>query len=297
MGTSKSDLQSVVSEALANFVQQHIPAASLECVDDIVLSYVVGILEDLGEDEDGFDVEGFTEMLGAYIPEFADIKPEQVCEWIFGLASELAKRREEGQSANGGCDPVALLASQMESALRPRPPAESEPGPAAARTPRLSETSEASSDVSDAAWEEELRLLADMFPAACALELRHCLALAGGALEEAAQLLLTRQEAGDAITQSQQMLSRRRADRQKLDDKSLKAQIIAKYSYQDVDDSRREHKPHLPKSSPKKMVRYLDNKVVSLKGERFTEIKRAETKDDMKKTYVSLKPLKQYRFH
>ena len=47
------------------------------------------------------------------------------------------------------------------------------------------------------------------------------------------------------------------------------------------------------------MVRYLDNKVVTIKGERFTEIKNdpeAAAKDD-KKTFVSLKPARQYRFH
>jgi hypothetical protein len=46
------------------------------------------------------------------------------------------------------------------------------------------------------------------------------------------------------------------------------------------------------------MVRYLDNKVVSVKGERYTEIKEdADGKEDVKKTYVSLKPARQYRFH
>lgn len=30
---------------------------------------------------------------------------------------------------------------------------------------------------------------------------------------------------------------------------------------------------------PKKLVRYLDNKIVSIKGERFTEIKRGEEED------------------
>ena len=44
------------------------------------------------------------------------------------------------------------------------------------------------------------------------------------------------------------------------------------------------------------MVRYRDNKVVSLKGERYTEIKKEES-EEMKKTYVNLKPGKQYRFH
>ena len=50
---------------------------------------------------------------------------------------------------------------------------------------------------------------------------------------------------------------------------------------------------------PKKMVRYLDNKVVTIKGERYTEIKEdAEaSKEEAKKTFVALKPARQYRFH
>lgn len=44
------------------------------------------------------------------------------------------------------------------------------------------------------------------------------------------------------------------------------------------------------------MVRYRDNKVVSIKGERYTEIKKEEA-TEMKKTHVHLKPGKQYRFH
>ena len=99
----------------------------------------------------------------------------------------------------------------------------------------------------------------------------------------------------------------------------MKKKIIEKYSYIDQDDDQREHRPpppkdvsFLPKSleyeetfskffllqQPKKMVRYLDNKVVSVKGERYTEIKEdADGKEDVKKTYVSLKPARQYRFH
>lgn len=47
---------------------------------------------------------------------------------------------------------------------------------------------------------------------------------------------------------------------------------------------------------PKKMVRYLDGRVVSTKGERFTEVKKEED-EEMKKTYVNLKPARKYRFH
>ena len=47
------------------------------------------------------------------------------------------------------------------------------------------------------------------------------------------------------------------------------------------------------------MVRYLDNKVVTIKGERYTEIKddTEGSKEDAKKTFVALKPARQYRFH
>ena len=47
------------------------------------------------------------------------------------------------------------------------------------------------------------------------------------------------------------------------------------------------------------MVRYLDNKVVTIKGERYTEIKddAEASKEDAKKTFVALKPARQYRFH
>ena len=45
-------------------------------IDEIVLSYMVSILEELGSDasaDDAFDVESFTEMMDAYLPGFAEI--------------------------------------------------------------------------------------------------------------------------------------------------------------------------------------------------------------------------------
>jgi len=46
------------------------------------------------------------------------------------------------------------------------------------------------------------------------------------------------------------------------------------------------------------MIRYRDNKIVSLKGERFSEVKKDDEEvKESKKTYVNLKPVKQYRFN
>ena len=46
------------------------------------------------------------------------------------------------------------------------------------------------------------------------------------------------------------------------------------------------------------MIRYRDNQVVSTKGERYSiQTKRDNENEDMKKTYINLKPLRKYRFH
>ena len=45
-------------------------------IDEIVLSYIVGCLEELGSEnaaEDAFDVDDFSEMMEAYLPGFTNI--------------------------------------------------------------------------------------------------------------------------------------------------------------------------------------------------------------------------------
>lgn len=62
-----------------------------------------------------------------------------------------------------------------------------------------------------------------------------------------------------------------------------------RYSYVDKDSSNREYKPIIPKMEPKKLVRYRDNKIVSLKGERYTEVKRDE-EAELKKPKRPIQP-------
>ena len=42
-------------------------------VDDIVLGYIVDVLSNLGEEDSSFDVDQFSEMIPAYVPEFAEV--------------------------------------------------------------------------------------------------------------------------------------------------------------------------------------------------------------------------------
>lgn len=50
----------------------------------------------------------------------------------------------------------------------------------------------------ESSW-HQVALLQEMFPAASLAEARHCLAVAGGDIGNAAQLVLHRQEAGQSI--------------------------------------------------------------------------------------------------
>lgn len=47
----------LVKKSLNHFIKKHIPGANLKHVDQIVLEYVISILEEASQDE-SFDVEG-----------------------------------------------------------------------------------------------------------------------------------------------------------------------------------------------------------------------------------------------
>jgi hypothetical protein len=73
---------SVVKKSLFEFLQERIDDIKLEDIDEIVLNYVVGILEDLTSnysvgDEESFDVDAFCEMLTAYLPQTSTIPQTQ----------------------------------------------------------------------------------------------------------------------------------------------------------------------------------------------------------------------------
>jgi hypothetical protein len=71
-------------------------------IDEIVLSYVVSILEELGGEtlgdvQDAFDAEGFCEMMAAYVPEFSIISLPKVCQWMFELEATLRQLNDNSK--------------------------------------------------------------------------------------------------------------------------------------------------------------------------------------------------------
>nr|SVE76532.1 EOG090X0A55 [Daphnia longispina] len=286
------DQEVLVKESLLVFLKDNIPQANLSHIDEIVLSYVVSILEEIGSDlcqEDVFDVESFSEMLTAYFPDFVSIPHSVICHWIFELSSKLSKSKQDSKGLKVMTDLGLMF-----------------PAPAVVKpdrlSPRVSESSDAStSDSSQSGFPDfektdDVRLLLEMFPTISLVEATHCLSLSNSSVEEAVQLVLHRQEIGESISNPETISVHKTRP---VNDVTLKKKIIEKYSYIDQDDDQREHRPPPVKTQPKKMVRYLDNKVVTIKGERYTEIKEeTETsKEEAKKTFVTLKPARQYRFH
>ncbi|XP_051945607.1 CUE domain-containing protein 2 isoform X2 [Xyrauchen texanus] len=239
------DIQKIIHDSLYDFILSYIPDADLSTLDDVILSYITGVLEDLGSQEsveENFDVEVFVEMLEAYIPGFSDIDSVKVCEMMFNLASKLASARdtESGEINLGECTFSLSECSVLTH------------GDSGAETHNLTSHSDgATANVSESAWDSQEQHLLEMFPKCSVTEARSALSIAKGDMEEAVRLIIE----GDVQLKCTASLN-----------------------------------------APKKLVRYHGSQVVTTKGERYHLVKKEET-EDMKKTYVSLKPARKYRFH
>ena len=92
------ELERIVSAALLAFVQTHLPEADLSGLDDVIFSYVLGVLGDLGPSgpaEENFDMEAFTEMMEAYVPGFAHIPRGTIGDIIQKLSAQLSGARNK----------------------------------------------------------------------------------------------------------------------------------------------------------------------------------------------------------
>ncbi|KAJ8706296.1 hypothetical protein PYW08_010922 [Mythimna loreyi] len=271
----------LVKEGLFQFITKHIPSADLNVIDDIVLNYVLSILEEASQDP-CFDVEGFIEMMSGYVPQFGRIDAGLVCTWVLELEAELNPRDDTDSISNpddsASSDRLSLTLQNLSEMLPPMTKnnrshsnSESSESVEGNRRPLLEEDVHA----------DQCQALAEMFPNTCAMEIKHCVSIAHGDVERAAATLLHRREQGQSLSAA----ALHTAARQPLcDDHELKNRIIARYSYVDKNSDQKEHKPLAPKIEPKKMVRYRDNKIVSLKGERYTEVpKSGADEENLKK--------------
>ncbi|XP_023946695.1 CUE domain-containing protein 2 [Bicyclus anynana] len=276
-----------VKESLFQFINKNIPSADVSVIDDIVLSYVISILEEASQDP-CFDLDGFIEMMSAYIPKFATIDSTLVCSWVLELEAELSRRDVSDTMSNhdesAENDKITLTLQSLNEMLpsvtkNNRSHSNSE-------NSECSETTERRSLIDGEEYSEQCKALNEMFPNTCAMEIKHCVSIACGDAERAAATLLHRREQGQALSAAALHAA---AKQPTCDDQELKSRIIARYSYVDKNSQAKEHRPLAPKIEPKKLVRYRDNKIVSLKGERYTEVPKSGIDEEHLK-----KPKKQH---
>ncbi|XP_065152669.1 CUE domain-containing protein 2 [Paramisgurnus dabryanus] len=281
------DIQKIIHDALHEFIQSYIPQADLSTLDDVLLSYITGVLEDLGSQEsveENFDVEVFVEMLEAYIPGFSDIDSVKVCEMMFSLASKLASARD---TDTGEMKTEEIKFHLSESSAITNKHSGAKPHSV------TSQAEGATAEVTESVWDNQEQHLLEMFPKCSVTEARSALSIAKGDMEEAVRLIIE----GDVQLMCPPSLNVNEGKTVSAEvDQKLKASILEKYMHVDSEEDKKVHRPVTPKDAPKKLVRYHGSQVVTTKGERYHLVKKEEG-EDMKKTYVSLKPARKYRFH
>ncbi|XP_071942835.1 CUE domain-containing protein 2-like isoform X2 [Antedon mediterranea] len=227
-----------IEDKLVIFAKKHFIYNSLSSVDEIVLDYVSSILEDIGS-EDDFAVDDFIEMMDAYITGFKNIEREEVCKWIFHVAEQFkSKDQEEVNTPQISSETPELFILPSCDATDDR------------KNSKLNDTEIVSEEVDEkhSSIEENMRLLLEMFPASCQLEVKHCLSMAEGEVEKAAQLMLLRQDTGESEKLKQQMTtSTRYKTHSENYETKLKENILQKYSYVDTDDDKIDHRPLVQK--------------------------------------------------
>ncbi|MEJ1276304.1 CUE domain containing 2 [Cricetulus griseus] len=244
------ELERIVSSALLAFVQTHLPEADLSGLDEVIFSYVLGVLEDLGPSgpsDENFDMDAFTEMMEAYVPGFGHIPRGMIGDMMQKLSTQLSDaRNKENLHPQSSC-------VQGQVPIFPETPRQLEKLKEDTRSPAA--TGGTQNEAAGA--EEELLpgvdVLLEVFPTCSVEQAQWALAKARGDLEEAVQMLVESKEEGPPGWDG-------------------------------------------PNQAPKKLIRYIDNQVVSTKGERFKDVRNPEA-EEMKATYINLKPARKYRFH
>ncbi|XP_003744112.1 CUE domain-containing protein 2 [Galendromus occidentalis] len=265
MATANSEESAVsVRKSLVNFVRGRTGQDIEGTIDDYLVNYLLAMFDPETFDDD-FDIEALREMLSAYVPAVNQIEDTELVGWVHDISRVLSREENDAPTISLGSSLVNFKASASSRAKPKKEIGCKTDEPELKSKGKIDETR-----VDEIAFDA----LTEMFPHKNALRIRKCLMIANGEVDTAAQLLLQDDGLGkdELVLSSTEMTS----PKAQVDEKTLRDQIINRYAYLDVDEDKKEHKPAVPKAEPKKLIRYRDNKVVSVKGERFTLEKKSQ---------------------
>ncbi|XP_040218292.1 CUE domain-containing protein 2 [Rana temporaria] len=271
-------LEKIIRVTLSSFIQSHIPDADLSSMDEVFFSYVTGLLEELGSQEsteEDFEMETFIEMLEGYIPGFAEIGSDKVYEMMFELSGRLSEARNKEHFSPKPSSETSDLVPESDGSEPPQN--------------KLQVQLEGAEAQEKSELKKNVDVLLEMFPCCSLHQAENVLSMAKGNLEDAVHIIVDSEGQFDNASETQELQKAPKKE-------DLKDFILQKYMLVDDEEDKKTHRPLMPKEAPKKMIRYIDNQVVSTKGERYKDQKKPES-EEMKKTYINLKPARKYKFH
>ncbi|KAG8435115.1 hypothetical protein GDO86_013171 [Hymenochirus boettgeri] len=271
-------LEKIIRKSLTSFIQFHIPDADLSSMDEVFFMYITGVLEELGSQdssEEDFDMESFVEVFEGYVPGFSEISSEKVYEMLFELSGRLSEARNNENTSEKTTVEVSFTTPTNSSKE--------------SKEKKLTEPLEGAVAQAKDDLKNSVDLLLEIFPSCTVSQAQTALSMAKGDLEDAVQIIAEKKDVFECPTVSKDLHGA-----PKLED--VKGFILEKYMMFDSEEDKKTYRPLAPKEAPKKMIRYIDNQVVSTKGERYKDLKKPES-EEMKKTYINLKPARKYKFH
>ncbi|KAF2365822.1 Ubiquitin system component Cue [Trinorchestia longiramus] len=234
-----------VYSSLKELVTLYAPSADLSGLDDIVVNYVLGVVED-GVAGEPADIEGVKQLVEAYEPNFSDVPDQDIEEWIINTGKTLKQRRDKGEKSPGVTLDAIVSSFTCEMKSKPRLSSTSDVNSALDRAPTDRKMRKCSSSSCSTSSTSDVDTLLELFPDACRVDAERCLLTSGGDVQEAISLMLDAPPLHSRISSIETAVNKA-TTRKLMDDEAVKASIINKYGFIDNNDDHKEHKPVLPK--------------------------------------------------
>nr|XP_053656978.1 CUE domain-containing protein 2-like [Cherax quadricarinatus] len=86
----------IVRSSLEKLLHNYSPSADVSGIDEIVVSYVSGVLEEVAGDEEEVDSAGMKDVMAAYVPEFDAIPEDAITSWVINMVHVINQEKNKG---------------------------------------------------------------------------------------------------------------------------------------------------------------------------------------------------------
>lgn len=299
-----NESEELIIQSFKTFItNSSVDSSCLDMLSDaIVSSYVVNTIKQFYEEyenhkiwidnniEEAFDLESFIEIIDAYFDGFKDLNLNDIIVWLIELKHQLdALNKSENDIIEKNASEIENNEAQVEE------------------TKNIVKNKKKQSKNKLPLANPDIENLCEMFPSFSFKKVTRIYKNNSHDYNHTLDELLTTDTLSndDSIDEGEETKKCiTKYDLTEDEKRIIKEKTVEKYGYVKVIDkdetiSPMNHPIPLWKSE-KKLVRYFDSKVVTVKGDKTFIPKtdeEIEHEKEMKKTYINLKPARAYRFH